>query len=104
MLRKGWKRPRHTRALTFPVSLRPALLLNRPVIMKNASLLAGAAVVLCALPACKTQQASVEQRPANQVSEPADIDKDNAPAALTPVEAQRMFKTATSHPEPFLAL
>jgi Domain of unknown function (DUF4198) len=72
--------------------------------MKNASFLAGAAVVLCALPACKTQQSSVEQKPANQVSEPADMDKDNAPAVLTPVEAQRMFKTATSHPEPFLAV
>jgi hypothetical protein len=91
--------------LIFVVSLRSPLLLNRPVIMKIATFLAGAAVVLCALPACKTQQAGVEQRPANKVFEPAgDMDKDNAPAVLTPEVAARMVAALTRHPEPFVAV
>jgi hypothetical protein len=73
--------------------------------MKIATFLARAAVVLCALPACNTHRASVEQRPTNKVAEPTgDIDKDNAPAVLTPELAQRMIATLTSHPEPFLTL
>ena len=58
-----------------------------------------------ALPACKTQQASVEQRSVSKVTETAgDIDKDNAPAAMTPEVARRIATALTRHPEPFLAV
>jgi len=73
--------------------------------MKIATFLAGAAVVLYALPACNTHRAGVDQRPTNKVTEPtADIDKDNAPAVLTPELAQRMVATLSKHPEPFVAV
>jgi hypothetical protein len=73
--------------------------------MRITRFLAGAALLLCSLPACKTQQASVEQRATNKVAEPAgDMDKDNAPAMLTPAMAQRMLAAVTRHPEPFLAV
>jgi hypothetical protein len=73
--------------------------------MQNATFWARAAVVLCALPACKTHQPTVEQRPVNQVAEPAGyMDKDNAPTVLTPEMAQRMVTALTRHPEPFVAV
>src|SRR5437868_13542870 len=69
------------------------------------SFAAGAALVLCSLSACKTQQGSVEQRPATKLAEPArDLDKDNAPAVLTPEIAQRQVAAVMQHPEPFLAV
>jgi hypothetical protein len=73
--------------------------------MRIATFFAGAGVFFCSLPACKPQPSSVEQRPANKVAEPArDMDKDNAPAILTPELAQRMVASVTKHPEPFLAV
>src|SRR5262245_17210603 len=57
-----------------------------------------------ALPACKTQQASVEQRSVGKVTEtPVDLDKDNAPAATLEI-AQRIAVALTRHPEPFLSV
>jgi hypothetical protein len=64
-----------------------------------------AALALCWMPACKTQQASVEQRPVSKVAEPAgEMDKDNARAVLTPEMAQKRAAALTKHPEPFLTV
>jgi hypothetical protein len=73
--------------------------------MKTATFLAGAAAVLCALPACNTHRGSVEQKPTNKVAEPAgDPDKDNAPAVMTPELAQRLESAIRRHPAPFVTM
>jgi hypothetical protein len=73
--------------------------------MGTARFAAVAALALSSLAACKTQQANVEHRASGKVSEPAgDIDKDNAPAVLTPELAQRTVSALTKHPEPFLGV
>ncbi len=64
-----------------------------------------AALALSCSAACKTQPASIDQRPVNKVAEPSgDMDKDNAPSVLTPEVAQRLMAAVTKHPEPFLAV
>src|SRR5258708_22875190 len=73
--------------------------------MRMTTCLLGAALSVSLLPACKTQQAGIEQKAVSKVADPsADVDKDNAPAVLTPEVAQRTVLALTRHPEPFLAV
>src|SRR5713101_2477903 len=63
-----------------------------------------AALVLgSSMSACKTHQASIEQRPVQQVPEPAsEMDKDNARPVLTPEDAARLAAALVKQREPFL--
>jgi uncharacterized protein DUF4198 len=73
--------------------------------MRMTTCLFGAALSVSLWPACKTQQAGIEQKAVSKVADPsADIDKDNAPAVLTPEVAQRTALALTRHPEPFVAV
>src|SRR5262245_50213404 len=73
--------------------------------MQLRTCLCGAALAASPLFACKTQQAGSEQKAVNKVADPSgDLDKDNAPAVLTPEVAQRTASALTRHPEPFVSV
>src|SRR5882672_4174194 len=62
-----------------------------------------AALVVGSMAACKTHQASIEQRPVQQVPDPASqMDKDNARPVLTPEDAARLAAALVQQREPFL--